>query len=108
MMKTAAIFIAVVLSLFIFQAHVKSATMQMQMSWTLSNIEMEEDTQTAFSRTFSRVGKGYTSHKFDDTEKITLRKLMAELDKFEDKEIPAAEADRLLRKFEAILDRHQL
>lgn len=108
MTKTAAIFIAAILALFLFQAHIKSATMQLQMAWSLSRIEMADEPKDELDIIFDRVGDGYVAYKFDDIEKVTLRKLMAELDAYEGRELPDAEAEKLIQKFEAILVRHGL
>jgi hypothetical protein len=108
MMKTIAALLAAVLALFLFQAHIKSATMQLQMSWSLSRIEMADEPKEELDTIFDRVGNGYVAYKFDDLEKVTLRKLMAELDDYEGRELPDAEAERFIQKFEAILVRHEL
>lgn len=108
MMKTAAICLAVLLGLFFFQPQIKSATMRAQMTYTLARVDLAEEKKDELSEIFSRIGKGYRTHQFDDLEKVTLRRLMADLGDYKGSEMPEKEAERLIQRFEVILARHRL
>ncbi|MCG8459738.1 MAG: hypothetical protein MI919_25945 [Holophagales bacterium] len=108
MLKNAAIVLAIAMGVFLFRPYIKSLSMELRMGLSLSRIEMVEEQKEELDRVFSRVGNGFEAYVFDETEMTTLRELMAQVKSYEGREMPEADADRIIQRFESILKRYKL
>ncbi len=108
MIKNFALACLAILILVLFNNYIKEIVFDARVSLILSRIEMEEDSEERLADVLSRVGDGHRKRSFNQTERIALEEMIAEIKAFQGKEMPEKTVETLSNRLQIITDRHDL
>ena len=108
MIKNFALACLAILILVLFNNYIKEAVFDVRVSLILARIDLSEDSEERLADVLSRVGDGHRQRSFNQTERIALEELIAEVKEFQGKEMPDQRAEALSNRIQIITDRHGL